>query len=27
MAKPAPKSLRTRSGRRPGGQPGHEGRT
>lgn len=27
LAKPAPKSLRTRSGRRPGGQPGHEGRT
>jgi transposase len=27
LAKPAPKSLRGRSGRRPGGQPGHEGRT
>lgn len=27
LAKPAPKSLRKRSGRRPGGQPGHEGRT
>lgn len=27
LGKPAPKSLRTRSGRRPGGQPGHEGRT
>jgi transposase len=27
LSKPAPKSLRTRSGRRPGGQPGHEGRT
>jgi transposase len=27
LAKPAPKSLRTRSGRRAGGQPGHEGRT
>lgn len=27
FAKPAPKSLRTRSGRRPGGQPGREGRT
>ncbi|MEU0157261.1 DUF6444 domain-containing protein, partial [Micromonospora fulviviridis] len=27
LAKPAPKSLRERSGRRPGGQPGHEGRT
>jgi transposase len=27
LDKPAPKSLRGRSGRRPGGQPGHEGRT
>lgn len=27
LSKPAPKSLRGRSGRRPGGQPGHEGRT
>ena len=27
LAKPAPKSLRERSGRRPGGQLGHEGRT
>jgi transposase len=27
LGKPAPKSLRGRSGRRPGGQPGHEGRT
>jgi hypothetical protein len=26
LAKPAPKSLRKRSGRRPGGQNGHEGR-
>lgn len=26
-AEPAPKSLRTRSGRKPGGQPGREGRT
>jgi transposase len=26
-AKPAPKSLRGRSGRKPGGQAGHEGRT
>jgi transposase len=23
LAKPAPKSLRTKTGRRPGGQPGH----
>lgn len=27
LSKPAPKSLRGRSGRRPGGQPGHVGRT
>ncbi len=27
LGKPAPKSLRARSGRRPGGQPGHQGRT
>ncbi len=27
LGKPAPKSLRGKSGRRPGGQPGHEGRT
>jgi transposase len=27
LGKPAPTSLRGRSGRRPGGQPGHEGRT
>jgi uncharacterized coiled-coil protein SlyX/transposase len=27
LDKPAPKSLRGRSGRRPGGQPGREGRT
>jgi len=27
LSKPAPKSLRPRSSRRPGGQPGHPGRT
>jgi transposase len=27
LSKPAPKSLRTKTGRRPGGQPGHPGRT
>lgn len=27
LAKPPPKSLRTKTGRRPGGQPGHPGRT
>ena len=27
LAKPAPKSLRHKTGRRPGGQPGHAGRT
>jgi hypothetical protein len=27
LAKPAPKSLRPKTGRRPGGQPGHPGRT
>ena len=27
LGKPSPKSLRTRSGRKPGGQPGRQGRT
>jgi hypothetical protein len=27
LAKPAPKSLRGKSGRRPGGQKGHRGQT
>lgn len=27
LAKPAPKSLRQKTGRRAGGQPGHAGRT